>query len=205
MEPVAPLRQDKSRSGRIQRLAAVRREVMSKNRRVGEAHLRSPPPWERGRRAEKRKTYGGPPLLLGEAAGAFRRASTRIFECVTRALRRLALSRTRKRMLISRRSHYGTGPRFRLCVVPLPEPVTPTSCVEGWKATAHVQSRQPAPGRTSYWVRGELRCRPGASLRRSPQAPHPVPPIMTPHERAPQRTRWRESNRGFGAGDKCEW
>ena len=34
---------------------------------------------------------------------------------------------------------------------------------------------QPAPSRDSQWFREELRCHPGASLRRSPQAPHLVP------------------------------
>src|SRR5581483_11324310 len=40
-------------------------------------------PLVRGWRAEKRKTYGGPHLLLGEAAGAFRRANTRSLWCAT--------------------------------------------------------------------------------------------------------------------------
>ncbi len=54
----------------------------------------------------------------------------------------------------------GTGPRF--------SPVR------------HARTRrpilQPAPGRTSYWVREELRCRPGAGCASAgPQAPHLAP------------------------------
>ncbi len=69
------------------------------------------------------------------------------------------------------RRPYGTGPRF--------SPVR------------HARMRRPilqlAPSRTSYWVREELRCRPGAHVAyTSPQAPHLAPPSRTPRDDALQ-------------------
>src|SRR5581483_10680267 len=86
-------------------------------------------------------------------------------------LERIALPHTPKRMSFAASS--GCGPRFSSILAPDLPSARRSELREG--GPRKNRTSQPAPGRTSYWVRGELRCRPSAPLRRSPQAPHPVP------------------------------
>jgi hypothetical protein len=55
----------------------------------------------------------------------------------------------------------------------------------GQRPIAPRTSRQPAPGRASWWTRAEPRRRPGADLQNRPAGAAPRPAIKTPPERAP--------------------
>jgi hypothetical protein len=64
-------------------------------------------------------------------------------------------------------------------------------------------SHQPAPGRTSYWVRGGPRCRPGASLRNKPASAAPRPANANASRQRPSEGRGGRSLREvMGGGDK---
>ena len=92
----------------------------------------------RGWRAEKRKSYGSCLAARGRLPARHMRSCS---EAVAHAI----CGRLRQRAPLSsnRRAQIGQRP------------------------IARRSRRQPAPGRTSYWVRGELRCRPGALLRKT--------------------------------------
>src|SRR5579885_1927981 len=109
------------RSGRIQRLAVVTREVMSKSF-VPKPALGLDP--REGMARRKAQSMWCPRFLLGNAAGASRRASTRSLKCATalRAAWRIELRSSRPEADSARKNRacsFGgdlanTGPRFRL-------------------------------------------------------------------------------------------
>ncbi len=154
--------------GRIKRLAAWNARGHVKERRVGGAHRHSawatsrcPPYPRRGMARRKAQTYGVR-ISFWETRRAPLGAPHTLF---IGALPRFALLER-----INAASH---AERVLICGVLTTTP-GPAS-VRSLRREAQDRTSQPAPGRTSYWVRGELRCRPSAPLRRSPQAPHPVP------------------------------
>ena len=188
---------------------------MSKNRRVGEAHRHSPLLHE-GMARRKAQNLWCPRLLLGDAAGASRRASTRSY---LSTLPRFALLERIAQLGASNCAQGGqrptarknsacsfggdlanTGPRFRLGRPPLsqrPErycaqvgqrPVAQTSksSASSWQGLVVVPGGAPVPPECPA-------CEP------DPRGAAPRPTFKTPLERAPQRTRWAESNRGFGS------
>jgi hypothetical protein len=70
-------------------------------------------------------------------------------------------------------------------------------------AKLRLASHQPAPGRTSYWVRGGPRCRPGASLRNKPASAAPRPANANASRQRPSEGRGGRSLREvMGGGDK---
>ncbi len=98
-----------------------------------------------GMARRKAQTYGGPHLLLGDAAGAFRRATCALFGALPRfaLLERIA----KCPRLVSACSFRGdlanTGPRFRLGCRVLS--ATPRSSASSWQGLVVVPGGAPVP------------------------------------------------------------
>jgi hypothetical protein len=73
----------------------------------------------------------------------------------------------------------------------------------GRRPVAQYPSRQPAPGRVSYWTRAEPRHRPGAIMRRSPAGAAPRPANRNASRQRPSEGRGdAECKGGLEGGDK---
>jgi hypothetical protein len=144
-------------------------------------------PHQGGWRAEKRSLVARAPC---GARGRLSARHMRTYWVRYRALRYLSAWRSFRalgsachlRRLLER---FGTGPRFL-------------------RRSKFACERQLAPSRDSYWSREELRCRPSASLRRSPRAPHLVPLVTTPREERPLSGRGGRSITAI-CGEGISW
>ncbi len=171
------------RWGRIKRLAAVRREVMSKSSplRRGDGAPKSAKPmvvrisfWER-----RRAPFGAPHALFKVRYRASRYLSARHGSPL-------------ERMLICGVLNSAPGPAFVLCIMRSSRPEAGSaytkSSASSWRDLLVGPGGAPLP--------------PGSFVATKPAGAAPRPAFKTPHERAPQRTRQQQFNRVFGTGDK---